>query len=414
MAYPLGSPTCWNASNINCMVHDAQCSYGCVQNAAEEIAAMSQFNNLRLYQNAGGGSPAPQTESANSGWMTPAKMGGRFSAMCWFFGRDLYTALEAAGEPRPIGLIETNVGGTPDQHWSSPDALAKCKGLPGNPSWEWKSNFTDSVLWNGKVVPLLRNTIKGAIWMQGEANSHADGRQYNCSFPAMIEDWRAKWAEGTGGATAVFPFGWSQLNSDGGANVWAPGKTTPASTSDPTDPLGAWSSGFPSIRLAESSTLATPNTFQAVIIDTPVASGSVHSPYKQPAGARLARGALATAYAIPQPDPVVVSAATAGDSVTVTLGGLAGGTIETRTALGFEVLGADKNWHVTPITGTSNGTITIGSVPAGPSAIRYLWYSAPCGNAAPYQCPVYVKVQALGSLSGELDSLPLGPFIMKL
>ena len=25
-------------------------------------------------------------------------------------------------------------------------------------------------------------TIKGAVWMQGEANSRGDGRQYNCSF----------------------------------------------------------------------------------------------------------------------------------------------------------------------------------------------------------------------------------------
>jgi sialate O-acetylesterase len=41
-----------------------------------------------------------------------------------------------------------------------------------------------------------------------EANSRADGRQYNCSFPAMIEDWRAKWSAGTEGATMKdFPFG---------------------------------------------------------------------------------------------------------------------------------------------------------------------------------------------------------------
>lgn len=33
------------------------------------------------------------------------------------------------------------------------------------------------------MVPLLRNVIKGAIWMQGEANAGADGRLYNCSFP---------------------------------------------------------------------------------------------------------------------------------------------------------------------------------------------------------------------------------------
>ena len=39
-----------------------------------------------------------------------------------------------------------------------------------------------------------------------------------------------------------------------------------------------------------------PKTFQAVIIDTPVASGSIHSPFKQPVGRRLARGALAVGY----------------------------------------------------------------------------------------------------------------------
>jgi sialate O-acetylesterase len=48
------------------------------------------------------------------------------------------------------------------------------------------------VLWNGMVVPLLRTVHSGAVWMQGEANAGSDGRQYNCSFPAMITDWRDK------------------------------------------------------------------------------------------------------------------------------------------------------------------------------------------------------------------------------
>ena len=184
--YPLGSPTCWNASNINCTAPrvngyvDRQCSYGCVQNAGHEIKDMANYPNMRLYQNSGWehGSKTPMAESSNSGWLTSDKFNGGFSAMCWFFGRDLYTSLSASGKMRPIGLIETNVGGTPDQHWSSPNALDACKNLPGNPKWQWPSNFTDSVLWNGKVVPLLRNTIKGVVWMQGESNSAIDGRQY--------------------------------------------------------------------------------------------------------------------------------------------------------------------------------------------------------------------------------------------
>eukprot|EP01052_Picozoa_sp_SAG31_P048278 SAG31_NODE_10029_length_1193_cov_2.914991_1_plen_313_part_01 len=124
MQYPIGSPTCWNESNINCTVRDAQCGYGCVNNSAAEIAAMANYPHMRLSQNTDGGSKVPLAESGNTGWMNPAKMGGKFSATCWFTFRDVYKALES---PRPIGLIETNVGGTPDQHWSSPEALDKCK-----------------------------------------------------------------------------------------------------------------------------------------------------------------------------------------------------------------------------------------------------------------------------------------------
>ena len=42
--YTIGSPTCWNESNINCTVHDAQCSYGCVNQSGAEIAAMADYD----------------------------------------------------------------------------------------------------------------------------------------------------------------------------------------------------------------------------------------------------------------------------------------------------------------------------------------------------------------------------------
>ncbi len=36
---------------------------------------------------------------------------------------------------------------------------------------------------------------------------------YNCTFPAMIDDWRQKWYQATGEQTdAVFPFGFVQVN----------------------------------------------------------------------------------------------------------------------------------------------------------------------------------------------------------
>ena len=214
MAYPIGTPTCWNASNVNCTdtnrSHDrSQCSYGCVQDAGEEIGRMAGYDGgMRLFQVGGNSQPSPQPEmAASSGWLEPSAMGGKFSAACWFFGREVYDAL---APKRPVGLIETNVGGTPDEHWSSPDALHRCV---GSEPWQFPANFTDSVLWNGMVVPLLRTVHSGVVWYQGENNA-PEPRRYNCSFPSLIQDWRRKWSLNTDGATdADFPFGWAQLNS---------------------------------------------------------------------------------------------------------------------------------------------------------------------------------------------------------
>ncbi|XP_071824346.1 sialate O-acetylesterase-like [Apostichopus japonicus] len=69
----------------------------------------------------------------------------------------------------------------------------------------------ESILWNAMIHPLLNFTIKGVLWHQGEANA-AESDRYACLFPAMINDWRRKWYEGTGGNTEVaFPFGFVQL-----------------------------------------------------------------------------------------------------------------------------------------------------------------------------------------------------------
>lgn len=420
MQMPIGSPTCWNASNEDCKCKtckDAQCGYGCVKNAGVEIADMANYPHMRLLMDGGRGAKTPQLESRNSGWRTPNATGGGFSATCWFFGRDLYKSLTP---PRPLGLIETNVGGTPDQHWSSPEALAKCKNIPGAPKWEWPSNFSDSVLWNAKVVPYLKTTILGAIWYQGEANAGQDGRQYNCSFQAMIEDWRLKWTQGTDGATSpTFPFGWAQLNSVGGATVFNGTKGVPASLSDKTDPLGQWTpqvAGYASLRNAQAHSLALPKTFQAVIVDTPCSSGSVHSPYKQPVGSRLARQALATQYEQPQPSPIATAVTAAAGKVTVTVGGLAGNSLEalaTSSKFGFEALGADGLWHSTPVEAIGASTVTLSGSPAGAKAVRYLWRSTPCGPLT-FGCPIYLKVKALGALTGEHDYLPLAPFVLAL
>ena len=50
------------------------------------------------------------------------------------------------------------------------------------------------------------------LFIVGESNVGV-WRQYNCSFPAMIADWRNKFYTYTGGLTdSAFPFGFVQVS----------------------------------------------------------------------------------------------------------------------------------------------------------------------------------------------------------
>lgn len=205
------------------------------------------------------------------------------------------------------------------------------------------------------------------------------------------------------------------------------------------------------------------NTFQAVIIDTPVFSGSIHSPYKQPVGRRLARGGLDLAYGmkdVHSVDPFVksvtststsTSASTAASSspasIVITVGGLGSTGIITAVvgSLGFEVLGncaaandGDSNtttdndargqqcdgpclcWASVPIASATTTTVTLNKgIPDAAKAVRYLWYIAPY-KTVPFQAPIYATGApplpgANASMSNPAwDLLPLGPFVLHL
>ena len=46
----------------------------------------------------------------------------------------------------------------------------------------------------------------------GEANAESKSANYNCTFPEMIKDWRAKFHTSSKGETdLVFPFGFAQV-----------------------------------------------------------------------------------------------------------------------------------------------------------------------------------------------------------
>ena len=435
MAYAL------NGSNGQGIVHPP------VNDSAQEIADMKNYPHIRLYR----ASKSQPNESAAEllparyagdrspvvGWSTPDDRVD-FSNVCWFYGRNMYAALEAAGAARPIGLIGVYRGGSADELWSSPDALSECL-EPGAPL----PDPMDSTLYYGMIAPLLQTTIKGAVWYQGEADArHPGGRWdgYNCTFAAMIKDWRRKWSAGTNGETPVdFPFGWVQLNSVANGTVYVnPAAVAPNATTGAGGPLDP-SFGYGGLRWAQTLTLRLPNTFMATCYDTPDRPTpqsidgkpgadpgfSVHSPFKQPAGARLARAALALlkdeGVAVDIAFPVATSATRSGSKLIVNVENVAQGILPLRSQQGFEVL-SDGIWVSVPPSATSKTTITLdlaaalpalkgtnGSGNGAATTLRYNWYSNPCGYY-PFGCAVYVGVTPLGPLSGEEPFLPLPPF----
>ncbi|KAJ4936023.1 hypothetical protein JOQ06_017547 [Pogonophryne albipinna] len=220
-------------------------------NASEELKRAAHYPHVRTFMATLAQSKTEQTDliDVQIPWSVPP-------LLCWLFGRDLYDKLQY-----PIGLVESCWGGTPIEPWCSPRALQHC-GLLQEPGDGPKVN---SLLWNAMIHPLLNMTIKGATWYQGEANTNYHQKKYNCSFPAMIDDWRMAFHQGSGGQTALdFPFGFVQ-------------------TAD---------TGFvPNPRMQK--------TFMAVAMDLPDEKspyGSIHPRDKQDVAFRLSLGARAVAH----------------------------------------------------------------------------------------------------------------------
>ena len=152
---------------------------------------------------------------------------------------------------------------------------------------------TQTVLWNGMIAPLLPMRFAMAVWYQGESN-RANPAPYACRFPAMIEDWRAKF-----GLPLPFFFVQVAAYAAGGAN-------------------------WPILQVAQTAALSLPQVGFATAMDLgdPTSpEGAIHPRDKQTVGARLVRSILAVAYNKPlvHVGPQVASLAATGNTVTIKL-----------------------------------------------------------------------------------------------
>uniref|UniRef100_UPI003AAFAC71 sialate O-acetylesterase n=1 Tax=Centroberyx gerrardi TaxID=166262 RepID=UPI003AAFAC71 len=366
-----------------------------VFNSSEELALAVKYPQVRIFMAAMNLSETELTDlvQVEVPWSVPTASASpgeliHFSAVCWLFGRYMYDKLKY-----PIGLVESCWGGTPVEAWSSSRALQQCglEELENGPQ-------NNSILWNAMIHPLLNMTLKGAIWYQGENNAEYHQEEYKCSFPAMIDDWRMAFHQGSGGQTASdFPFGFVQLS---------------------TNIKGSTDEGFPNIRWHQTAdTGFVPNprmkrTFMAVAMDLPDETspyGTIHPRDKQDVAYRLTLGARAVAYNEknvsflgPFPSQILIDQAYLNITYDQTVSVTSSKDI-------FEICcsevpapcGPQSLWVPAPIMQWGLTTVQVSTSMCQPTdkvaALRYAWKDWPCDFKA---CPVY---------SGTGD-LPAPPF----
>jgi len=361
-----------------------------VTNAAEEIRNANQPNIRLLFVNHKASDfPLRDFEAASWTTCTP-ETAAKFSAVAYFFGRQL-----ADHEHIPIGLIDSTWGGTPGEAWISMHGLSADSSLmPVFAEWAsfadeqadlqpsidaekredeaarkanqplpkhgWHPNpasWQPAALFNGMVAPAIDFRIKGVIWYQGESNSLVTRASlYEKVLPALIADWRANWHQGN------FPFLFVQI-----AN-FKPG------------PEERW----PIIREAQRRTLSVANTAMAVSIDIGDPD-NVHPSNKQDVGARLALAARKLAYGedLEYSGPLYREAGSEGHGLRVWFDHTSGGLVAKGDTLsGFEVAGDDHHFVSADARIDGDSVVVSCDALAHPKFVRYGWANAPTVNLA--------------------------------
>jgi sialate O-acetylesterase len=372
----------WVASGQSNM----EMSVGGVKDADLEIAA-ADYPEIRMFTVEKATAMEPAKDVKGKWEVCTPQVTGHFSAVGYFFARDLHQQLKA-----PVGVIHTSWGGTVAEAWTSREALsaadpdvktiierfdaARAKVTPeakqkyeedlaawkkaGSPRGKQPRKLpgegdpnAPTALYNAMISPLVGYGIKGAIWYQGESNA---GRsyQYRKLFPAMITDWRTRWGEGD------FPFYWVQL-----AN-FMPRDKEPAE------------SGWAELREAQTMTQSLPNSGQAVIIDIGEAF-DIHPKNKEDVGRRLARLALKRDYGknIVDSGPVVDTMQVEGNTIRLKFKNAQGGLVAKEPLTAFAVAGEDHKFVWARDAKIEGETVVLKSPVAKPVAVRYAWGNNP-------------------------------------
>ncbi len=349
-------------------------------NAETEIAA-AKYPQMRFFYVPRKPSPVP-VEDVDAKWVVCTPESARdFSAVMYYFGRQMHQDLKV-----PMGLIHTSWGGTPIASWiSGPSLVANTRLEPFLTYWQnvilqypmgasrheqaikkWEASGSQGArpaapmgpghaheptsLYNGMIAPVVKYTIKGALWYQGETEAgRAQGHVYGEAMMTLVQDWRRAFGQGD------FPFYWVQLANYGNAAK-----------------NGHW------MKVQEGQVKATVlrNTGVAIINDIGNPT-DIHPTNKQDVGWRLAMLAQNR-----DASPLYRQFTREGTAIRIWFDN-AGKALKTRgnaALTGFQIAGPDGKYVAA--TARIEGTTILVSSPevTNPWSVRYAWDYNPDGN----------------------------------
>ncbi|MFT3682181.1 MAG: sialate O-acetylesterase [Ferruginibacter sp.] len=243
------------------------------------------YPQIRLFDVPTNFSKEPVADCGGSWTVCSPATAPDFSAVAYFFARDLFIQRRI-----PVGLVTTALGATSCQAWTSRETLTNDSLLykkylyPYDTSAvarevldstvTFEKNVRPTLLYNAMIYPLRNLQLTGMLWYQGESNRY-DSTTYTHACAAMIKNWRSLFKQGD------LPFYYVQV----APYHWMVGDTTLYD--------------YALFREQQANiTKASPNTGMALTMDI-ADPNDIHPRNKQDVAYRLAHIALANIYKKP-------------------------------------------------------------------------------------------------------------------